>query len=137
MGRPLGRTLSCTSWLCIDRRLHLVDEPPFGDNEYTPNIDRITPAMLGLSALLERRRPPAGLTPAQLSGWTYRSEHDGHTHYLIIDDVDGPTFLQLVNPAAAAVAAPVVTAVVPPAVEAVSLQTAVADRCQVAGRFGR
>ncbi|ULE34410.1 type VII secretion protein EccCa [Mycobacterium sp. IDR2000157661] len=72
----------------IDRRLHLVDEPLFPDNEYTPNIDRITPAMLGLSALLEQRRPPAGLTPAQLSGWTHRSEQDGHTHYLIVDDVD-------------------------------------------------
>lgn len=72
----------------IDRRLHLVDEPLFPDNEYTPNIDRITPAMLGLSALLEKRRPPAGLTPQQLSGWTYQSGADGHTHYLIIDDVD-------------------------------------------------
>jgi len=72
----------------IDRRLHLVDEPLFPDNEYTPNIDRITPAMLGLSALLEKRRPPAGLSPQELSGWTYRSNGDGHTHYLIIDDVD-------------------------------------------------
>jgi type VII secretion protein EccCb len=68
----------------IDRRLHLVDEPLFADNEYTPNIDRVTPAMLGLSALLEKRRPPAGLTVQQLSGWTY----EGHTHYLIVDDVD-------------------------------------------------
>ena len=68
----------------IDRRLHLVDEPLFPDNEYTPNLDRVTPAMLGLSALLEKRRPPAGLSPQQLSGWTY----DGHTHYLIVDDVD-------------------------------------------------
>ncbi|TFV55857.1 type VII secretion protein EccCa [Mycobacterium sp. PS03-16] len=68
----------------IDRRLQLVDEPLFADNEYTPNIDRITPAMLGLSALIEKRRPPAGLTPEQLRGWTY----EGHTHYLIIDDVD-------------------------------------------------
>ncbi len=72
----------------IDRRLHLVDEPLFPDNEYTPNIDRITPAMLGLSALLEKRRPPAGLSPQELSGWTYRSNGDGHAHYLIIDDVD-------------------------------------------------
>jgi len=72
----------------IDRRLHLVDEPLFADNEYTPNIDRITPAMLGLTALLEKRRPPAGLTPQQLSGWTYNSEQDGHIHYLIVDDVD-------------------------------------------------
>ncbi|BBY18179.1 type VII secretion protein EccCa [Mycolicibacterium litorale] len=68
----------------VDRRLQLVDEPLFADNEYTANIDRITPAMLGLSALIEKRRPPAGLTPAQLSGWSYQ----GHTHYLIIDDVD-------------------------------------------------
>ncbi|AEV72036.1 type VII secretion protein EccCa/type VII secretion protein EccCb [Mycolicibacterium rhodesiae NBB3] len=72
----------------IDRRLHLVDEPLFPDNEYTPNIDRITPAMLGLSALLEQRRPPAGLTPQELTGWTYRQNGNGHTHYLIIDDVD-------------------------------------------------
>jgi type VII secretion protein EccCa/type VII secretion protein EccCb len=72
----------------IDRRLHLVEEPLFPDNEYTPNIDRITPAMLGLSALLEQRRPPAGLTPQELTGWTYRQNGNGHTHYLIIDDVD-------------------------------------------------
>ena len=69
----------------IDRRLHLVDEPLFGDNEYTPNVDRVTPAMLGLSALLEKRRPPAGLTPAELAAW---KPAGGHTHYLIVDDVD-------------------------------------------------
>jgi S-DNA-T family DNA segregation ATPase FtsK/SpoIIIE len=68
----------------IDRRLQLVDEPLFGDNEYTPNIDRILPAMQGLSALIEKRRPPAGLSTRELSGWTYQ----GHTHYLIVDDVD-------------------------------------------------
>ncbi|MDV3125748.1 type VII secretion protein EccCa [Mycobacterium sp. 21AC1] len=68
----------------IDRRLHLVDEPLFPDNEYTANIDRVLPAMLGLSALIEKRRPPAGLSPRELSGWGYT----GHTHYLIIDDVD-------------------------------------------------
>ncbi|MGV0790649.1 type VII secretion protein EccCa [Mycolicibacterium sp. XJ1819] len=72
----------------IDRRLHLVDEPLFPDNEYTPNIDRVTPAMLGLTALLEQRRPPAGLTPQQLAGWTYESGNDSHTQYLIVDDVD-------------------------------------------------
>lgn len=72
----------------IDRRLHLVDEPLFPDNEYTPNIDRVTPAMLGLAALLEKRRPPAGLTAQQMTGWTYQSGPDGHTHYLIVDDVD-------------------------------------------------
>jgi hypothetical protein len=68
----------------LDRRLHLVDEPLFPDNEYTANIDRILPAMLGLSNLIESRRPPAGLSAAELSRWTYQ----GHTHYLIIDDVD-------------------------------------------------
>ena len=68
----------------IDRRLHLVDEPLFEDNEYTANIDRVTPAMLGLSALIEKRRPPAGLSAKELSSWTY----SGHTHYLIVDDVD-------------------------------------------------
>jgi type VII secretion protein EccCa/type VII secretion protein EccCb len=68
----------------FDRRLHLVDEPLFPDNEYSANIDRVTPAILGLSALIEQRRPPAGFTPAQLSGWSL----EGHTHYLIIDDVD-------------------------------------------------
>ena len=73
----------------IDRRLHLVDEPLFPDNEYTPNIDRILPAMLGLSALIEQRRPPAGLSPQELSRWDYRTvSRDSHTHYLIIDDVD-------------------------------------------------
>jgi DNA segregation ATPase FtsK/SpoIIIE-like protein len=68
----------------LDRRLHLVDEPLFPDNEYTANIDRVIPAMLGLSNLIASRQPPAGLSTAQLSGWTYQ----GHTHYLIIDDVD-------------------------------------------------
>ena len=68
----------------LDRRLHLVDEPLFPDNEYTANVDRIMPAMLGLSNIIESRRPPAGLSAAELSRWTYQ----GHTHYLIIDDVD-------------------------------------------------
>jgi DNA segregation ATPase FtsK/SpoIIIE, S-DNA-T family len=68
----------------LDRRLHLVDEPLFPDNEYTANIDRVIPAMLGLSALIEKRQPPAGLTAAQLTGWSF----EGHTHYLIVDDVD-------------------------------------------------
>ncbi len=75
----------------IDRRLQLVDEPIFPDNEYTPNIDRILPAMLGLSALLDKRRPPAGMSPQELSGWTYRSgagSTANHIHYLIVDDVD-------------------------------------------------
>ncbi|WIM87082.1 type VII secretion protein EccCa [Candidatus Mycobacterium wuenschmannii] len=68
----------------LDRRLHLVDEPLFPDNEYTANIDRVTPAMLGLAGLIEKRRPPAGLDASQLTGWSF----EGHTHYLIIDDVD-------------------------------------------------
>jgi DNA segregation ATPase FtsK/SpoIIIE, S-DNA-T family len=68
----------------LDRRLHLVDEPLFPDNEYSANIDRVIPAMLGLSGLIEKRRPPAGLSAGQLTGWSY----EGHTHYLIIDDVD-------------------------------------------------
>ena len=68
----------------LDRRLHLVDEPLFPDNEYTANVDRVLPAILGLSALIEQRQPPAGLSAAQLTGWSY----EGHTHYLIIDDVD-------------------------------------------------
>lgn len=75
----------------IDRRLQLVDEPLFPDNEYTPNIDRILPAMLGLSALLEKRRPPAGLSPQELSRWDFRAGANGsgsHLHYLIVDDVD-------------------------------------------------
>jgi DNA segregation ATPase FtsK/SpoIIIE, S-DNA-T family len=77
-------TADDVAFTVIDRRLQLVDEPLFADNEYTPNIDRITPAILGLSALLEKRRPPAGLSPGELRNWRY----EGHTHYLIIDDVD-------------------------------------------------
>jgi ESX secretion system protein EccC len=68
----------------LDRRLHLVDEPLFPDNEYSANVDRVIPAMTGLSALIDKRRPPAGLSMTQLTGWSY----EGHTHYLIIDDVD-------------------------------------------------
>ncbi|CPX10647.1 type VII secretion protein EccCa [Mycobacteroides abscessus] len=71
----------------LDRRLHLVDEPLFPENEYTPNIDRITPAMLGLGALLEKRRPPAGLSPEELHNWVSRGV-TAQRHYLIIDDVD-------------------------------------------------
>jgi type VII secretion protein EccCa/type VII secretion protein EccCb len=88
--RHLIRTIRVNSteddiaFTVVDRRLHLVDEPLFPDNEYTANIDRVTPAMLGLSALLDKRRPPAGLSPQELRNWTYT----GHTHYLIIDDVD-------------------------------------------------
>lgn len=68
----------------LDRRLHLVEEPLFPDNEYTANIDRIIPAMLGLSNLIESRQPPPGLSPAELAAWSYT----GHTHYLVIDDLD-------------------------------------------------
>ncbi len=77
-------TADQVAFTVLDRRLHLVDEPLFPDNEYTANIDRVIPAMLGLANLIESRRPPAGLSAAELSRWTYR----GHTHYLIIDDVD-------------------------------------------------
>jgi type VII secretion protein EccCb len=77
-------TPDTVAFTVLDRRLHLVDEPLFPDNEYTANIDRITPAMIGLANIIESRRPPAGLSPAELSRWTYQ----GHTHYLIIDDVD-------------------------------------------------
>jgi type VII secretion protein EccCa/type VII secretion protein EccCb len=81
-------TQESVAFTVIDRRLHLVDEPLFADNEYTPNVDRVTPAMLGLAALLEKRRPPAGLSAAELSGWTYRNGQSNHLHYLIVDDVD-------------------------------------------------
>ncbi|BBY80738.1 type VII secretion protein EccCa [Mycolicibacterium pulveris] len=81
-------TADQVAFTVIDRRLHLVDEPLFADNEYTPNIDRVTPAMLGLAGLLEKRRPPSGLTPQQLAEWSHRSGENGHTHYLIVDDVD-------------------------------------------------
>jgi DNA segregation ATPase FtsK/SpoIIIE, S-DNA-T family len=77
-------TADRVAFTVLDRRLHLVDEPLFPDNEYTANIDRVIPAILGLSALIEKRQPPAGLSVSQLSGWSY----EGHTHYLIIDDVD-------------------------------------------------
>lgn len=71
----------------VDRRLHLVDEPLFPDNEYTTNIDRVLPAMLGLSALISERRPPAGLTPRELAEWS-AGARAAKKHYLIVDDVD-------------------------------------------------
>ncbi|HEV7359799.1 MAG TPA: type VII secretion protein EccCa [Mycobacterium sp.] len=77
-------TADQVAFTVLDRRLHLVEEPLFADNEYTANIDRIFPAMLGLSNIIESRRPPAGLSAAELARWSY----EGHTHYLIIDDVD-------------------------------------------------
>ena len=59
--------------------------PLFGDNEYTPNIDRIT-AGHARPVVADRKAPSARgvVGPEQLSGWTYQ----GHTHYLIVDDVD-------------------------------------------------
>ncbi|MGB3522178.1 MAG: type VII secretion protein EccCa, partial [Mycobacterium sp.] len=77
-------TADQVAFTVLDRRLHLVDEPLYPDNEYTANVDRVIPAMLGLSALIGSRRPPAGLSAADLASWSYQ----GHTHYLIIDDVD-------------------------------------------------
>jgi S-DNA-T family DNA segregation ATPase FtsK/SpoIIIE len=77
-------TADRVAFTVLDRRLHLVEEPLFADNEYTANVDRIMPAMLGLANIIDSRRPPAGLSPAELSRWTF----EGHTHYLIIDDVD-------------------------------------------------
>ena len=77
-------TADQVAFTVLDRRLHLVDEPLFADNEYTANVDRIIPAMLALANIIESRRPPAGLSPGELARWTYA----GHTHYLIIDDVD-------------------------------------------------
>ncbi|MFL0275017.1 type VII secretion protein EccCa [Mycobacterium sp. SMC-19] len=77
-------TADQVAFTVLDRRLHLVDEPLYPDNEYTANVDRVIPAMLGLSALIGSRRPPAGLSAADLASWSY----EGHTHYLIIDDVD-------------------------------------------------
>ncbi|MCV7174618.1 type VII secretion protein EccCa [Mycolicibacterium sphagni] len=68
----------------LDRRLRLVDEALFPDNEYTANTDRIVPAVLGLSAIGEGRRPPAGLSTTELRTWSFT----GHTHYLLVDDVD-------------------------------------------------
>ncbi|MCV7429115.1 type VII secretion protein EccCa [Mycobacterium montefiorense] len=77
-------TADQVAFTVLDRRLHLVEEPLFPDNEYSANIDRVLPAMLGLSNIIASRRPPAGLSAAELARWSYQ----GHTHYLIIDDVD-------------------------------------------------
>lgn len=82
-------TASGVAFTVFDRRLHLVDEPLFADNEYSANIDRVTPAVMGLAALIEARRPPAGLPAAELASWNYRAQGGpAHTHYLIVDDVD-------------------------------------------------
>lgn len=80
-------TAEQVAFTVVDRRLHLVDEPLFPDNEYTPNLDRITPAMLGLSALIAARRPPTGLSAGELADWSARSQ-TMQRHYLIIDDID-------------------------------------------------
>ncbi|MCV7228256.1 type VII secretion protein EccCa [Mycolicibacterium komossense] len=77
-------TADQVAFTVLDRRLHLVEEPLFPDNEFTANIDRVVPAMLGLSAIIEGRRPPIGMSARELSGWSY----SGHIHYLLIDDVD-------------------------------------------------
>ncbi|NTY61247.1 type VII secretion protein EccCa [Mycolicibacterium sphagni] len=82
-------TASDVAFTVFDRRLHLVDEPLFADNEYSANIDRVTPAVMGLAALIEQRRPSAGTPATDLAGWNYRDQAgSAHTHYLIVDDVD-------------------------------------------------
>ncbi len=68
----------------LDRRLHLVDEPLFADNEYTANIDRVTPGDAGPVGNY-RRSPPAGGMSPRTGGL---DAIPAHTHYLIIDDVD-------------------------------------------------
>ena len=80
-------TADQVAFTVIDRRLHLVDEPLFADNEYTANIDRITPAMLGLANLIGQRRPPHGLSAKDLTSWSADAAA-AQKHYLIIDDVD-------------------------------------------------
>lgn len=82
-----NNTAEQIAFTVIDRRLHLVDESLFPGNEYTPNLDRITPAMLGLSGLVAARRPPTGLSTRELTDWSARSQAM-QRHYLIIDDVD-------------------------------------------------
>ena len=60
---PSGTTRRAdrVAFTVLDRRLHLVEEPLFPDNEYTANVDRIIPAMLGPVSADRTRRPPAGL----------------------------------------------------------------------------
>ncbi|ADG97223.1 cell division FtsK/SpoIIIE [Segniliparus rotundus DSM 44985] len=83
-------TADQVAFTVVDRRLRLVDEPLFADNEHTTHLDRVIPAMLGLTALLEQRRPPAGLSAQQLRSWSFpvTASDPGQTHYLLIDDAD-------------------------------------------------
>ena len=83
-------TAEQVAFTVVDRRLRLVDEPLFADNEHTTHLDRVIPAMLGLTALMEKRRPPAGLTAQQLRDWRFpaTATDPGQTHYLLIDDAD-------------------------------------------------
>lgn len=82
-------TADDVAFTVFDRRVHLVDEPLFDDNEYTANIDRVTPAVMGLAALLGARRPPAGVPAADLATWREQGEiRSLPVHYLIVDDVD-------------------------------------------------
>ena len=67
-------TADQVAFTVLDRRLHLVDEPLFADNEYTANIDRIIPAMLGLANIIEVAAAAGrACRPAELSRWTYRA----------------------------------------------------------------
>ncbi len=57
--RENSRPPDQVAFTVIDRRLQLVDEPLFPDNEYTPSIDRITPpAMLGAVRTAREAPPP-------------------------------------------------------------------------------
>ena len=82
-------TADDVAFTVFDRRVHLVDEPLFDDNEYSADTDRVTPAVMGLAALLGTRRPPADITAADLATWRTRTESRSlPVHYLIVDDVD-------------------------------------------------
>ena len=78
-------TADQVAFTVLDRRLHLVDEPLFPDNEYTANIDRVIPAMLG--PVGAHRAAPAAGRACRPPTWP-AGRYEGHTHYLIIDDVD-------------------------------------------------
>jgi len=67
----------------LDRRLHLVDEPLFPDNEYNRQHRPVTRRCSAVGPH-RKRRPPAGLTASQLTAGHSRAQ----THDLIIDDVD-------------------------------------------------
>ncbi|RFU83321.1 type VII secretion protein EccCa [Streptomyces triticagri] len=75
----------CKFFVVDDRRSLLGAVPPTHLAEYVPLSTRMDHHVEALAGLVQRRTPPADVTPEQLSG---RSWWQGPTVYVVVDDYD-------------------------------------------------